>query len=124
MAKEYSRARRVEEQIKRELAVMLSAEVDAPGLGLVTFTAVTLTSDLSLAKIYFTQLGSQLTEKEGEKILNEVSPHLRHCLSKIMTLRSVPRLIFYYDVSIERANKMEALLDEVSQEDSASNNSG
>ncbi len=117
MPKEFSRARRVEEQIKRELASLISKEVDAPGLGLITFTAVDLASDLSLAKVYFTMLGSDLDEKKGENILNEASPHLRHCLAKIMTLRSVPRLNFYYDVSIERGNKMEALLDEVSRQD-------
>ncbi len=117
MPKEFSRARRVEEQIKRELASMISKEVDESGLGLVTFTAVDLASDLSLAKVYFTLLGADLDEKQGEKVLNEASPHLRHCLSKVMTLRTVPRLIFYYDVSIERGNKMEALLDEVSQKD-------
>jgi len=120
MPKEFSRARRVEEQIKRELASMVSKEVDVAALGMVTFTAVELASDLSLAKVYFTLLASDLDEKEGTKVMNEAAPHLRHCLSKIMTLRSVPNLRFYYDVSIERGNKMEALLDEVSKQDNSS----
>ncbi len=124
MPKEFSRARRVEEQIKRELASLIKNEVDQPSLGMVTFTAVESAPDLSIAKVYFTLLGSQLTEKEGEAVLNDASPHLRHCLSQIMTMRSVPRLKFYYDVSIERGNKMEALLDEVALKDSNSSNSG
>lgn len=125
MAREFSRAQRVEEQIKRELASMLNKEVDHPSLGMVTFTAVDLTSDLSSAKIYFTQLASDLDQKQSEKILNESSPHLRHCLSQVMMLRSVPVLKFFYDVSIERGNKMESLLDEVTREDkNSSENSG
>ncbi|MFK8067491.1 MAG: 30S ribosome-binding factor RbfA [Gammaproteobacteria bacterium] len=125
MPKEFSRARRVEEQIKRELASLIKSEVDQPSLGLVTFTAVESAPDLSLAKVYFTILGSDLSEKESENILNDSSPHLRHCLSQVMTLRSVPRLKFFYDVSIERGNKMEALLDEVVREDTnSSENSG
>ncbi len=120
MPKEFSRARRVEEQIKRELASMVSKEVDVAGLGMVTFTAIDLASDLSWAKVYFTLLASNLDEKEGAKVMNEAAPYLRHCLSKIMTLRSVPQLRFYYDVSIERGNKMEALLDEVTKQDNSS----
>lgn len=125
MAREFSRARRVEEQIKRELASMINREVDQPGLGMVTFTAVDLTSDLSSAKVYYTLLASDLDQKQSEKALNDSSSHLRHCLSKIMTLRSVPVLKFFYDVSIERGNKMESLLDEVVREDKkSSENSG
>ncbi len=119
MPREFSRARRIEEQIKRELASMISREVDAPQLGLVTFTAVSVTADLSLAKVYFTLLGAEVDEQTGEAIMNEASSHLRYCLSKVMTIRSVPRLRFYYDVSIERGNKMEALLDEISREENS-----
>lgn len=116
MPKEFSRARRVEEQIKRELSAMIREELDNTEIGMVTFTAVQVSSDMSLAKVYFTLLGASVNEKQGENILNEASPHLRHCLSKIMTMRTVPRLNFSYDISIERANQMEALLDQVAKE--------
>lgn len=116
MPKEFSRARRVEEQIKRELSAMIREELNNTEIGMVTFTAVQVSSDMSLAKVYFTLLGASVNEKQGENILNEASPHLRHCLSKIMTMRTVPRLNFSYDISIERANQMEALLDQVAKE--------
>lgn len=115
MPKEFSRARRVEEQIKRELALMFRNEIDTTGLGIVTFTAVDLSSDMSIAKVYFTLLGSEKNEQQGIDILNEASTHLRHCLSKILTMRSVPRLNFFYDVSIERGNRIESLLDDLTK---------
>lgn len=116
MPREFSRARRVEEQIKRELSAMIREELDSTEIGMVTFTAVKVSPDMSQAKVYFTLLGATVSEKQGENILNLASPHLRHCLSKIMTIRSVPRLIFSYDISIEHANQMEALLDQVAKE--------
>lgn len=120
MPKDFSRARRVEEQIKRELASLIREEVDTSDLGMVTLTAVDLSPDLALAKVYFTLLGSRLDQKQGTKSLNDASSHLRHCLAKVLTLRSVPRLNFYYDVSIERGNRLESLLNEVVKKDNLS----
>ena len=116
MAREFSRARRVEEQIKRELAGLIRTEIDTSQLGLLTITAVKVSSDLSIAKVYFTTLGASLKEKEAETLLAEQSSELRHALGQTMRMRSIPQLRFFYDVSIEHANHMESLLDEIAKE--------
>ncbi len=116
MPKEFSRARRVEEQIKRELASLIRTDIETSQLGMLTFTAVKVSSDLSNAKVYFTTLGAQLSEKEAELQLNEAAPELRFKVAQQMRMRSVPTLRFFYDVSIEHANHMEALLNDIANE--------
>lgn len=122
MAKEFSRARRVEEQIKRELAGLTRTHIDTAQLGMLTFTAVKVSADLSIAKVYFTTLGAGFTEKQAEASLNEQASDLRYALGQQMRMRSIPQLRFYYDVSIQNANEMEKLLDEIASEPRSDDN--
>lgn len=122
MAKEFSRARRVEEQIKRELAGLTRTHIDTAQLGMLTFTAVKVSADLSIAKVYFTTLGASFTEKQAEASLNEQASDLRYALGQQMRMRSIPQLRFYYDVSIQNANEMEKLLDEIASEPRSDDN--
>ena len=54
MAKEFSRARRVAQQLQREVATILQREVKDPRIGMVTVSDVELSGDLQHAKIFVT----------------------------------------------------------------------
>ena len=54
MSADFSRSRRVGGLIQRELATLLSREVKDPRLSLISITAVDVTRDLSLAKVFYT----------------------------------------------------------------------
>jgi ribosome-binding factor A len=58
-----SRSERIAEQIRSELALLLTREVHDPGLGFVTITRVQVTSDLQLARVYYTALGDEKAQK-------------------------------------------------------------
>ena len=57
MAREFSRASRIADQIQRDLSEVIRLELKDPRVGLVTMTSVDLTRDLSHAKVYVTALG-------------------------------------------------------------------
>jgi len=57
MAKEYSRTRRVGEQMQRELAALIQREIKDPRLGMVTVSGVEVARDYSVAKVFVTVLG-------------------------------------------------------------------
>ena len=65
MAREFSRTRRVGQQIQREIALILQREVKDPRIGMVTVSDVEVSKDLNYAKIYVTFL--QL-ENDAERI--------------------------------------------------------
>ena len=104
MPKDYSRTRRVAEQIQREIAQLVQQEIKDPRIGLVTISAVKLSSDMSHANIFFTVLDSgdkneaEPTEKhpieETLKVLDGAAGFLRHELAKRMQLRIVPHIHF------------------------------
>lgn len=115
MAKEFSRTRRVGEQIQRELAQLIPRELRDPKLGMVTVADVEVSRDYSHAKVFVTVLGAE--PADSIPILNAASGHLRHLLGQRMMLRTVPALKFIYDETIQRGNRLSRLIDEAVDKD-------
>ncbi len=113
MAKEFSRSRRVGEQIQRELAELVQRELKDPRLGMITISAVEVSRDMSVAKVFFTVFGDENhDEKQSLEGLERASGFLRRELGHRMRLRSVPELRFQYDHSIEKGSRLSALINE------------
>ncbi|WP_461536093.1 30S ribosome-binding factor RbfA [Spongorhabdus nitratireducens] len=113
MAKEFTRSRRVSDQIQRELAGIIQLEMKDPRLGMVTVSGVDVTRDMSYAKVFVTFLGLD-TQKEIDQaleILNEASGFLRSLLAKGIRMRATPQLRFQYDASLRRGRELSSLID-------------
>ena len=110
MPKDYSRTRRVGEQIQREIAQLVQQEIKDPRLGLVTISAVKLSRDMSHANIFFTALDDEHPVEETLKVLEGAAGFLRHELAKRMQLRIIPHIHFKYDESISYGNELSALI--------------
>ena len=125
-----ARVQRVADQIQRELASLIQMEVNDPRVGMVSVTDVEVSRDLAHAKIYVTVLNtmtddlqvneSTLSEpgdldkleiEENINALNKAAGYLRCLLAKRLSTRSVPKLRFYYDGSIERGQQLSSLID-------------
>ena len=48
--------------------------------------------------------------------MNNRAGHYRHILAKKLSLRSVPRLTFVFDHSVERGRRLSDLIDSVSRD--------
>ena len=68
MPKEFSRTRRVGEQIQRELAQLIREEIKDPRVGMVTINAVDVSRDFSHAKVYITSL----EDRDHQAILKHI----------------------------------------------------
>ena len=130
MAEMSARVQRVADQIQRELASLIQMEVNDPRVGMVSVTDVEVSRDLAHAKIYVTVLNtmtddSQVNEstlsepgdldkleiEENINALTKAAGYLRSLLAKRLSTRSVPKLRFYYDGSIERGQQLSSLID-------------
>ena len=108
-----SRSERIAEQIRSELAVLLSRDVHDPGLGFVTITRVQVTSDLQLARVYYTALGDEKAQKSTARALERALPFLRRQVGSRLRLKRVAELDFLYDESIAGQDRIEQLLNEI-----------
>ncbi len=119
MSKEYSRTRRIGEQIQRELAQLIQHEIKDPRMGkMVSVSAVEVSRDLAHAKVYITQMMDDHDRKDTLIALNSAAGFLRSEIGKRLSARTVPQLHFFYDDSIERGGELSALIDKAIAADS------
>ncbi|UYM14199.1 30S ribosome-binding factor RbfA [Endozoicomonas euniceicola] len=120
MAKEYSRTRRVADQIQRELAQLIQQEMKDPRLGMVTVSAVDVTRDLAFADVFVSFLGvdDQKQIDESLEVLKRASGFLRSQLARAIKLRFTPQLRFRYDASMRRGAFLSDLIEKARSQDS------
>jgi ribosome-binding factor A len=112
MPREFPRARRVEEQLKRLLADLVRREVKDPRVGLITITAAEVSRDLTHARIYFTPFAGVGDPAAAQDALQHAAGYLRLQVRNQMRLRVAPELEFLVDDSIERGAKLSALIND------------
>jgi ribosome-binding factor A len=115
--REFSRSRRVGEQLKRLLPELLRREVKDPRVGQVTITAVELSRDLSHARVFFTPFAGQGDAAEVLEALRHAAGFLRRELRHALRLRVMPELDFRIDESIERGARVSNLIAEALESD-------
>ena len=108
-----SRPDRVADQIRAELALLLSREVHDPGVGFVTLTRVQISPDLQVARVYYTSLGDEKSRHATARALERAAPFLRRQIGSRVRLRRVPEIRFLYDESIAGQDRIEQLLNEI-----------
>lgn len=121
MAKAFSRASRVAEQMQRELAQLLQFEVKDPRLQrMLTLTGVEVSGDMAHAKVFYSapEMGTEALA-QLQLSLEKTAGFLRSQLSKRMLLRTVPQLHFVYDASIDRGMRMAQLIDSALHENAS-----
>jgi len=109
------RARRLGEQIQRELTQLLRRDVKDQRIGNVTITAVTVTGDLRTAKVYYLVFGKDGPDVRVQHGLESAAGFLRNALSKSLMIRYTPTLSFELDTSIEHGVRLTQLIDSVNK---------
>ncbi len=112
-----SRRRRIESEIQRVLAEVISREVKDPRVGNVTITAVSLARDLGMARVFFTPFASKNPPEEVRVGLTRAGGFLRGEVGRRLQMRHAPRLEFMYDETPERAAALTATIDRAVKSD-------
>ena len=102
------RTRRIAEQIKKDVSVLIQRELRDPRIGMVTIQEVQLTPDYAHAKLYFTVMGAE--PAQVEKALKESAGFLHNALFKMLRIHTVPTLHFKYDSTEAKAADLSALI--------------
>jgi ribosome-binding factor A len=109
------RPERVRGLLQETVAEILLREVKDPRVEGITLTGVDITPDLKLAKIYFSTL-----QPENHEValagLKSAAGYIKRQIAIRLQLRHTPELRFFYDTTLEKANRLESLLRQVEQE--------
>lgn len=101
---------RVAERIRLILSELLLREVSDPRLQHITVTEVKLDAELMYANVYINALGDESRQNEVMTALKRAKGFLRREVAQRVRLRSAPDLVFHWDESLERAERMNRLL--------------
>jgi len=113
------RARRVSEELKKEVSIILRDQVKDPRMGFITITSVDVSNDLSDAKIYFSVLGEAHDIEETIKAFESAKGYIRREIGQRIQLRHVPEIRFIYDHSIEQGSHIDSLLEQIKKGESS-----
>ena len=102
---------RMSEQIRLILSDLMLREVSDPRLQHVTVTEVKLDAELMFADVYVNALGDESRRDEVMEGLNRANGFLRRSVGKRVRIRNTPELHFHWDVTLERGERMNQLLD-------------
>ena len=109
----YHRADRVADQVRMEVADILMRKIKDPRVQSVTVTDVKLTSDLRIARVFVTTMGTEEVERNVFVGLEQASGFVRGELGRRLSLRYLPEIVFAKDVSGPRGDHVLKLLDEL-----------
>lgn len=111
---------RINQEVQKELSVLISREIKDPRVSPMTSVVMAeVAPDLKTAKIYISVLGGEEERKNTLKGLSSAAPFLRGQLARTLNLRNTPELIFIADQSIEYGVNMTKKIDEVIKSDDA-----
>jgi len=108
-----SRPDRVADQIRSELATLLTREVHDPGIGFVTLTRVQVSPDLQVGRVYYTVLGDEAARRSTARALGRAAGFLRRQIGARLRLKRAPELRFFYDEAVAGQDRIERLLNEI-----------
>jgi ribosome-binding factor A len=108
----FDRTQRVADLLQKALAQILLQDMTDDRFRLVTITSVTVSRDLSYAKVYVSVLMDEAEKiKQTVASLNRAAKPLRYNLAREVDLRVIPELKFVYDESTAHGFRLSMLID-------------
>lgn len=125
MAKEYSRAERMGDELRRVLSIAIQNEVRDPRVGMVNINEVVVSRDLAYAKVYVTFVDRDNADgrKEATQALNGAAGFLRSLVAKQLDIRITPKLQFLFDETSIRGQALSSLISKAVASDRANSSS-
>ncbi len=106
------RMRRVDEAIRQVIGEAVAGELKDPRVGFVTVTDVRTSADLSHARVYVSVLGDEPRREATLEGLRSAHGYLQGRVASELHLKRTPTLAFAYDDTADRAERIDALLEE------------
>jgi ribosome-binding factor A len=113
MAPRSRRMERLDELLRQEIARLIAEEVRDPRVGFTTVMQARVSPDLRHARVYVSVLGDDEEKEAAVDALQRASGFLRGRLGAIVEMKYLPELEFELDRSLERAARIEEILERV-----------
>ena len=111
------RVDRINGLLREELSLLIARQVKDPRIGgLVSVTQVKTSADLRSARVYISVMGDAAAKRDTLLGIQSASSYLRRELRDRLALRYVPFMKFELDESMEDADNLLRIMDQLNQE--------
>lgn len=104
------RQEKVSSVILQQLSLIINRKVQDPRVRGVHLVDVDVSHDFSLARVRYSFLDEGQKPEDVQKGLDSAKSLMRKELRKVLTLRVVPEIAFFYDSSIKHGDRILELL--------------
>lgn len=112
---------RIAARIQERVAHCIEFELNDPRGTFITVTRVEVSDDLSLAKVFYSVLGTEGEKSRTAHMLESATGFVKKQIGRVLQTRRIPDLKWIYDDSIERAARMHDVIAEALEKDRAIN---
>ena len=99
--------------LRDRIARILAERVSDPRLAAISVIEVDPSPDGSFARVFYRSLDK---DADLDEALQRAKPFIRRCLGEGLRMRRVPELDFRYDPAEEHGARVDAILEELSEE--------
>ena len=107
------RLQRVRELLKRQIGEVIRREISISEAGLISVNDVGVSGDLQSAAVFVSVVGTSDQQKKAVAILQKNRKRLQALVGRAIVLKYTPQLRFVVDDSIERGNRVLAIIEEL-----------
>ena len=105
------RLNRINDEIKKEAAIVIRELKDPRLAKMITVTAVKTTNDLKQCKIYVAVMGDMGEKENSLELLTRSAGFIRREIAHNLNLRNTPEISFVRDDSLDESYRIGKLLD-------------
>jgi ribosome-binding factor A len=110
------RIARVEQLLKEELSRILQQELKDPRIGFITVTRVRVSADLGHARVFISVMGDAEAKENTMSGLESAVGFIQRVLGSRIKIKSLPRIEFYLDDSLDYGFRINEILDKIEAE--------
>ena len=109
--------KKIENDLKREIGYIINNKIKDPRVRFVTLTDTRLSPDFKHLNVFFSIMGEKREREEGIAGLNKSKGYIAKTLSERVELRTLPKISFIYDSSIDNGLRITGIIDKLSKEE-------
>lgn len=88
-----------------------------PEVGFVTILGAETSPDVSLVRIHYSVLGSDADREKTKQVLERAKSYVKREIGQLENLKRVPNVLFVYDSSTEKADRVSQILQTIHRQD-------
>ncbi len=113
------RIEKINEMLKRAVSEIIQREMKDPNLGFTTVSRVETSQDLYHATVFASVMGEESARKRTIEHLNHAAGYIQHQLSGRIRLKTMPRITFKLDTSVDYSMRIDEILKKITEENTA-----